>query len=119
MKFTGTAPVHQPSQRRKRRRLVVPGDSLDYQNPQHKTVDSLRLVWDNRRLMLRIALYGLVASTIVAFLIPSRYESTARLMPPENQSGSGLAMAAAAAMTGGGSSAGGGLSSNCGRSAGP
>jgi capsule polysaccharide export protein KpsE/RkpR len=35
-------------------------------------------------------------STVIAFLIPSRYESTARLMPPDNQPTPGLAMAAAA-----------------------
>jgi capsule polysaccharide export protein KpsE/RkpR len=65
---------------------------------------SIRLVWVNRQRLARVALYALVASTIVAFLIPSRYESTARLMPPDNQSNSGLAMAAAAmsgAATGG------------------
>jgi uncharacterized protein involved in exopolysaccharide biosynthesis len=41
----------------------------------------------------------MLASALVAFLIPSRYESTARLMPPDSPSNSGLAMAAAA-MTG-------------------
>jgi capsule polysaccharide export protein KpsE/RkpR len=38
----------------------------------------------------------MLASVLLAFLIPSRYESTARLMPLDNQSTSGLAMAAAA-----------------------
>ena len=57
---------------------------------------SLSLLWEQRRLLFRIALYALLASTVAAFLIPARYESTARLMPPDNQSGSSLAMAAAA-----------------------
>jgi capsule polysaccharide export protein KpsE/RkpR len=56
----------------------------------------LRLLWNHRRLLGRVALYALLASTAIAFLIPSRYESTVRLMPPDNQSSSGLAMAAAA-----------------------
>jgi capsule polysaccharide export protein KpsE/RkpR len=38
----------------------------------------------------------MLVSTLIAVLIPSRYESTVRLMPPDNQSSSGLAMAAAA-----------------------
>jgi len=33
---------------------------------------------------------------LIAFLIPTRYESTARLMPPDNNQSGGLAMAAAA-----------------------
>jgi capsule polysaccharide export protein KpsE/RkpR len=62
----------------------------------------LRLFWDQRRFLLRIAAYGLVASTLIAFLIPKRYQSTARLMPPDTQSSSGLAMMAAlSARTGG------------------
>jgi capsule polysaccharide export protein KpsE/RkpR len=61
-----------------------------------KTLASIRLIWANRGTLARVVMYALVASTIVAFLIPSRYESVARLMPPDNQSSSGLAMAAAA-----------------------
>jgi len=54
------------------------------------------VLWDHRGLLSRVSLYALLVTTLAAFLVPSRYESTARLMPPDNQSGSGLAMAAAA-----------------------
>jgi len=57
---------------------------------------SLRLMWGHRRMLYRVSLYGLLASALVAFLIPVRYESLARLMPPDNQSSSGMALAAAA-----------------------
>ena len=77
-------------------------------NANEKTVASLRLVWVNRRMLSRVALYALLASTLFAFLIPNQYESTARLMPPDNQSNSGLAMVAAAMSNAGG---GGGLGS--------
>jgi capsule polysaccharide export protein KpsE/RkpR len=60
--------------------------------------DWLWLLWERRQFLLRVALWGLVASTIIAFLIPKRYESTTRLMPPDAQSSSSLAMLAA--MTG-------------------
>lgn len=62
----------------------------------------LRLLWERRRTVLRVTGYGLLAATLVAFLIPKRYESTARLMPPDSQSASGVALLAAlSARTGG------------------
>jgi uncharacterized protein involved in exopolysaccharide biosynthesis len=66
----------------------------------------LRLLWDSRRDLLRAAAVALVASTLIAFLIPKSYTSTAQLMPPDTQSSSGLAMMAAMA-----SKVGGGLGS--------
>ena len=75
-----------------------------------QTVACLRLLWESRRLLGRIAGAGLLLSTLVAFLTPNRYQSSARLMPPDNQSGSGVAMAAAALS--GGTSAMGGMASD-------
>jgi uncharacterized protein involved in exopolysaccharide biosynthesis len=73
----------------------------------------LRLLWDRRKLLARAAAIGLVASTLIAFLIPKSYTATAELMPPDQQSTSGIAMMAAlAAKAGGalsGASGGGGL----------
>jgi uncharacterized protein involved in exopolysaccharide biosynthesis len=56
-------------------------------------VRNAALLWDRRRLLLRVAGTTLVLSAVIAFLIPKRYESVARLMPPE-QSSSGAAMLA-------------------------
>jgi uncharacterized protein involved in exopolysaccharide biosynthesis len=61
-----------------------------------QTVASLRLLWESRRFLGHVSGVGLLLSALIAFLIPSRYQSVARLMPPDNQSSSGLAMAAAA-----------------------
>jgi uncharacterized protein involved in exopolysaccharide biosynthesis len=55
----------------------------------------LQLLWANRRLISRAAIYAIVVSTLIAFLIPVRYESVTRLMPPEPQSGSGLGLLSA------------------------
>jgi capsule polysaccharide export protein KpsE/RkpR len=65
------------------------------------------LLWRSRKFLARVTLLGLLFSTIIAFVIPKRYESTTRLMPPDQQSGSGLAMMAAmaGASTGGSGSA--------------
>ena len=67
-----------------------------------------RLLWDRRRFLLRASALGLLASTLVAFLIPKSYTSIAQLMPPDQQSTSALAMMAG--MAGMAAKAGGGLS---------
>ena len=56
------------------------------------------LLWDRRGWLLRVTLIGLAVATVVAFVIPKRYESTVQLMPPDPQSMSNAAMIAA--MTG-------------------
>jgi uncharacterized protein involved in exopolysaccharide biosynthesis len=65
----------------------------------------LRLCWEHRSFLVRVSVYALLASTLIALLIPFRYESVTRLMPPDGQSGAGLGMLAA--LTGRGSSIGG------------
>jgi uncharacterized protein involved in exopolysaccharide biosynthesis len=72
-------------------------------------VARLRLLWDERRLLCRVGLYGLVIATIIAFLIPKQYESTARLMPPDDQSNGGMALLAVLGGKAGGEGGGGGL----------
>jgi capsule polysaccharide export protein KpsE/RkpR len=64
--------------------------------PGAQVVDRLRLLWDHRRFLFRMAAWGLATATVIAFLIPARYESTTRLMPPDdNKAGSAFAMMAA------------------------
>ncbi|HET8922226.1 MAG TPA: Wzz/FepE/Etk N-terminal domain-containing protein [Candidatus Acidoferrum sp.] len=72
------------------------GDSHEWQ------VEQLRLLWMRRRLLLRVTGVGLLVSTLVAFLIPKSYTSTAQLMPPDAQSTSALAMMAGMAAKAGG-----------------
>jgi uncharacterized protein involved in exopolysaccharide biosynthesis len=64
--------------------------------------ERLRLLWDHRRLFIRVAAIGLIVSTFVAFLVPKSYTSTAQLMPPDTESTSGMAMMAAVAAKAGG-----------------
>ncbi|HET6145871.1 MAG TPA: Wzz/FepE/Etk N-terminal domain-containing protein [Candidatus Acidoferrales bacterium] len=75
-----------------------------------QTINKLRLIWSRRRFLLRVAVWGLVLGILTAFVIPKRYESTTRLMPPD-QSGSGMAMLSAAlgGRSGGGSGSTGGI----------
>ena len=57
---------------------------------------SFRLLWDNRRWLGRVALLGLVISTVIAFLIPNEYESSVRIMPPDSMSSASTMLAALA-----------------------
>ena len=69
--------------------------------PTGPAIQALFLVWEQRRVLWRAAVVGLVAGVIIALLIPRSYESTTLLMPPDNQAGSSLAMLAAMAGTAG------------------
>ena len=64
-------------------RIAEPAD-------RSRSVERLRTLWDRRKLLYRWALIGFVASTTMAFLIPPRYTTTTRLMPPD-QASQGLA----------------------------
>jgi uncharacterized protein involved in exopolysaccharide biosynthesis len=74
----------------------APEDSRQWQ------AERLRLLCNRRRFLCRAAGVGLLVSTLIAFLIPKTYVSTAQLMPPDTQSTSGMAMMAAFAAKGGG-----------------
>ncbi len=52
----------------------------------------LALLWQRRRFLARALGAGFAGSALLAFLIPREFDSTIRLMPPDGQSGSALAM---------------------------
>jgi len=78
-----------------RPQFALATDEVDEKPPRERALARMRLLWENRPLLFRVLKYAVLASTLIAFLIPTRYESSTRLMPPDNQSSSGLAMAAA------------------------
>lgn len=59
-------------------------------------VTNASLLWDNRRLLFRVAVWTLTLSTTVAFLLPKQYDSVVRLMPPDQQGGGAAVLAALA-----------------------
>lgn len=90
------------------------GFEVDPERPAfpQKTVANVRLIWEHRKMLRRVGLCALLASTLVAFLIPKRYEAWTQLMPPEGVSGAGMAMLStlnARGAAGSGSGIGGGL----------
>ena len=67
-----------------------------------RAVEHLRLLFQKRALVAKSFLGGLATGCLVAFLIPARYQASAQLMPPDNQSSASLAMLAGlTAKTGG------------------
>ncbi len=68
---------------------------------------NLLYLWEHRRMLQRIGIAAFILSTIVAFTLPKRYQSSTNLMPPDQQ-GDGTALLAAVAGRAGGT-AGSGL----------
>jgi uncharacterized protein involved in exopolysaccharide biosynthesis len=64
-------------------------------------VQMLALLWQRRALLLKVAGRALIITTIIAFLIPPKYDSTVRLMPPDSLGDAGMILSALSA--GGGS----------------
>jgi uncharacterized protein involved in exopolysaccharide biosynthesis len=81
-------------------RLVIstePPVEMPREDHRESQARQMRLLWNNRPLLFRAALVGLVASVLIALLIPNQFTSTTQLMPPDSQSSSPLAMMAALA----------------------
>lgn len=104
MNQAGSAPVRQPEPEVPEVGLAMtPEGPEDLGNEHGQAIARLRLLWKERRFLSRAAVAGLLFGTLLAFLLPKRFESTTQLMPPDNQSSSGMAMLAAlAAKTGNG-----------------
>jgi len=67
-----------------------PGEAAD---ESATVIQRLRTLWEQRRLLFRVALLGAVCGTVLALLLPSQYRATTQLMPPD-QSTTGVAMLA-------------------------
>jgi capsule polysaccharide export protein KpsE/RkpR len=76
-------------------------DAAERKASRERHIARMRLLWEHRRFLTKLLVCGLIVGTLIAFLIPARYTSTARLMPPDSQSGSGMALMAALASKGG------------------
>jgi capsule polysaccharide export protein KpsE/RkpR len=63
---------------------------------QPNWVTNTSVLWEHRRTLLRVVAIALLVNAVLVFLIPKRYESTARIMPPET-SGASTALFAALA----------------------
>jgi capsule polysaccharide export protein KpsE/RkpR len=57
-------------------------------------VANLSLLWSHRRILGRTVVIAPLLGLVIVFLVPNRYESTARIMPPETTGGSAALLAA-------------------------
>jgi uncharacterized protein involved in exopolysaccharide biosynthesis len=94
------------------RELLAPAMEREADAAANETPDraclATRLLWEQKRLLAKAVVRGTLASVLVAFLVPSNYESRSELMPPDSQSASMGTLASLTASSGG---AGGVLSS--------
>jgi len=70
---------------------------MEMLEPQHSLLPYLRLFWEHRRFLFHAGALALLASIVIALVIPVRYQTVARLMPPDSESSSGLGLVAAMA----------------------
>jgi len=63
--------------------------------------ERLDVLWEERRLLFRVSTIGFMVAILIAFLIPKRYTTTTRLMPPDTQSASSMMMLAGIAQRAG------------------
>ena len=76
-------------------------EEIEARRSRERTIARLRLLWERRRFLGKALLCGLAVSLLLAFLIPVRYQSTVRLMPPDQSSGGLAGMLAAVSGRGG------------------
>src|ERR1700692_943729 len=64
-------------------------------SPAERVLETVRVLSSERRFLWRATGFATVVAVALAFLIPKEYQSAVRLMPPDTQSGSSMAMLAA------------------------
>jgi len=74
--------------------VPVPANDEAAEAPSH-VVNVLRILWAQRHMLGKAILGGFAAGALVALLIPARYQSTTRLMPPDSQANASMGMLAA------------------------
>src|SRR5580700_4113218 len=80
------------------RRVMV----VNTERVRQERIARARILWENRRTLGWSLVWGFVVSLIVVLILPKGYEATAKLMPPETNSGGGAALMAALATRGAG-----------------
>jgi uncharacterized protein involved in exopolysaccharide biosynthesis len=64
-------------------------------------VTNATILWEHRRLLVRVTYIALIVSLGLAFAIPKRYKSVTSIMPPEQQGSGATLLTALAGRTGG------------------
>jgi uncharacterized protein involved in exopolysaccharide biosynthesis len=83
-------------------RRLSPANVANAKKVREERIARARILWENRRTLVRSILFGFVLSIAVVLILPKGYEATTKLMPPETGSGNGAALMAALATRGAG-----------------
>jgi capsule polysaccharide export protein KpsE/RkpR len=67
------------------------------QKNRSRRIARLDRLWEQRKTLGKFLLRGVIVAVVVALIIPARYASTTRLMPPDPMQAEGLAMLASMA----------------------
>jgi len=67
----------------------------DAEKTRGRRIARARRLWTRRKMLGKFIAWGAVVSVLIAIVIPTRYASTTRLMPPDPPQGQGMAIAAA------------------------
>jgi uncharacterized protein involved in exopolysaccharide biosynthesis len=86
--------------------IIPPEVEVAEPAPEINWVINASLLWRYRRRLVRAALFALAAGLAIAFTMPKRYESSARIMPPDQAGSGGGAVLAAILGRSAGSSSG-------------
>ena len=76
--------------------LPEPDQVVRHDRLEEAWVSNVGLLWENRRTLVRVGVLTFVLSASFAFLMPKQYESSARIMPPDQATGSAAMLAALA-----------------------
>lgn len=82
--------------------LIEVVDEQTLREARERNAARVRLLWNRRKDLLKVALAGLMVGTAFAYLLPTRYTSTAGLMPPINGTGPNMMAAMLASRVGSG-----------------
>jgi capsule polysaccharide export protein KpsE/RkpR len=74
----------------------MPAKSTPSESGWRQEFPLLGVLWENRHLIGRVTAAGLILTLLIALLLPNRYQSSVRLMPPDKGSNTSLALMAAA-----------------------
>jgi capsule polysaccharide export protein KpsE/RkpR len=83
-----TVPIYAPSIHPELEKRYSPSAP----EPEDRKAERLWLLWRSRRFLWGVAWKTLLASVIVAFVVPAHYKSAVRFVPGETSSGSGSSM---------------------------
>ena len=81
---------------------VLADEEAENREMLERTVARARLLWQRRQFLLRVTGVGFLLAVSLAFLVPNRYESTTRLMPPDQSNSDMTKLALLAGQAGAG-----------------